>query len=181
MIPVWHPSGQVTMTQLGDGIASGLSSNIYMGQPVKFTTAGTITPVTSTEAFVGVFWGCFYTPPGGLPPVISNFWPANATYVAGTCMAFFTSDPQIVYKIQADGSVAQTSIGDQANFSNLTANNGLGNSACTMSASLVGASSQGQLRITNRELYVNDSWGDAYTDVTVQIANHQFVYPQVAI
>lgn len=182
MRPVYHPSGQVTMVTLQDGIASGLSSDIYMGQPVKMTTSGTITPVTATtDAFVGVFWGCIYNPPGGLPPVISNFWPANATYVAGTCRAFFYNDPAIVYQIQADGAVAQTSIGDQTTLTNLTANNGLGNSAATASASLVGATNQGQLRIMNKDLYVNNAWGDAYTDLYVTIAKHQFVYPQTAI
>lgn len=182
MRPVYHPSGQVTMVTLQDGIASGLSSDIYMGQPVKMTTSGTITPVTSTsDAFVGVFWGCYYTPPGGLPPVISNYWPANATYVAGTCRAFFYNDPAIVYQIQADGSVAQTAIGDQTTLTNLTANNGLGNSLATASSTLVGVGVQGQLRIMNKDLYVNNAWGDAYTDLYVTIARHQFVYPQTAI
>lgn len=182
MRPVYHLSGQVTMVTLTDGIASGLASDIYMGQPVKMTTAGTITPVTATsDAFVGVFWGCQYIPAAGLPPVISNYWPANATYVAGTCKAFFFNDPAIIYQVQADGSVAQAAVGDQTTFTNLTASNGLGNSAATVSATLVGAGTQGQVRVMDRELYVSNAWGDAYTDLYVQIARHQFVNPQTAI
>lgn len=181
MRPVYHPSGQVTMVTLQDGIATGLSSDIYMGQPVKMTTSGTITPVTATtDAFVGVFWGVQYTRTDG-SYFIGNQWSANAQYKPGTCLVMFFNDPNIVYQIQADGPVAQTSIGDQTTLTNLTANNGLGDSAATASASLEGAGNQGQLRIMNKDLYVNNAWGDAYTDLYVTIAKHQFVYPQTAI
>jgi predicted transcriptional regulator len=52
---------------------------------------------------------------------VSNYWPANTAYTAGSCVAYFYNDQNIVYEIQADGSMAQTSIGNEYNFNNVTA------------------------------------------------------------
>ena len=72
--------------------------------------------------------------------------------------------------------VAQTAIGDNANFSNLTAGSTTtGLSQCTMSASLSGTSTYGQLRILDIAPYPGNAWGDAYPILRVSVANSQFV------
>lgn len=180
MRPAFFPTGLERAQTLSNGIASGYSSNILKGQPVKYSAGtGTIVPVSSTEAFCGSFQGVEWTDTTGRRRV-SNYWPANT---AGTdIVAYFYEDPLIVYEIQADGSVAQTSVGEQADLSNLTAGSTVtGLSQCTMSASIKASGQQGQLRIIDLGQEVNNAWGDAYTIVRVQIANHQFVYPQTAI
>ena len=128
---------------------------------------------TSGYQVAGAFDGCEWTDTTGRRR-ISNYWPASTSGTA--IVAYFYNDPLIVYEIQADGSVAQTAIGDNANFSNLTAGSTTtGLSQCTMSATLTGTSTYGQLRIVDLAPYPGNAWGDAYTIVRVQIANHQFV------
>ena len=105
--PAFHPSGLDRAQALANGIASGYSTDILKGQPVKYVTGGTIEEVTGTEAFVGAFDGVEWTDTTGRRRV-SNYWPAGTAYQTGSCVAYFYNDPNIVYEIQADGSVAQS-------------------------------------------------------------------------
>jgi len=178
--PAYFPTGLERAQALTNGIPSGYASNILKGQPVEYyANNGVIQPVTSTEAFSGSFQGVEFTDTTGRRRV-SNYWPASTT---GTnIIAYFYNDQQIVYEIQADGSVAQTAIGNEANFTNLTAGSTTtGLSQCTLSASLVGSSTQGQMRIVDIAPYVDNAWGDAYTVVRVQVAKPQFVAAVTAI
>ncbi len=171
--PVYHPSGLDRAKALANGIASAYSTDILKGAPVKLTTSGTLNVLTSTEALVGAFAGVEFTDSTGRRRV-SNYWPAST--VATAVVAYYYDDPQIVYEIQADGVVAQTAIGDNANFSNLTAGSTTtGLSQCTMSASLSGTSTYGQLRILDIAPYPGNAWGDAYPILRVSVANSQFV------
>jgi hypothetical protein len=91
-------------------------------------------------------------------------------------VTYYYADPSIVYDIQADGSLAQTSVGDQANFTNIAAGSTTtGLSQCTISTSLVGSGNVGDLRIINLSPGVDNAWGDAYTVVQVQVSRSQYV------
>jgi hypothetical protein len=80
-----------------------------------------------------------------------------------------------VYEIQADGSVAQSAIGDEADLSNTTAgSNVTGLSQATISSTLVGAGNSGQMRIVDLAPYPDNAWGDAYTIVRATINEAQF-------
>ena len=180
MRPAFHPSGLDRAQALANGIVSAYANNILKGQPVKYVTGGVIEEVTGTEAFVGSFDGVEWTDTTGRRRV-SNYWPAGTAYQTGSCVAYFYNDPNIVYEIQADGSVAQTSIGDEANFTNLTAGSTTtGLSQCTMSATLAGANNVGQVRIVDLAPYPGNDWGDAYTIVRVTVAEHQFAQVRVS-
>jgi hypothetical protein len=159
---------------LAGGIVSGYTSDILKGQAVKYVTGGVIQPVTSTEAFVGAFAGCEWTDTTGRRR-ISNYWPANTAYQTGSCVAYFYADQNIVYEIQADGSVAQTAIGDEANLSNLAAgSNVTGLSQATLSTTLAGVGNTAQMRIIDLAPYPGNAWGDSYTIVRANISNYQF-------
>jgi hypothetical protein len=172
--PAFHPSGLDRAQALANGITSTFNANILKGQPVKYVAAsGVIQPVTSTEAFSGAFAGVEFTDTTGRRRV-SNYWPANTAYQTGSCVAYFYNDPNIVYEIQADGSVAQTSVGLEANFTNLTAGSAVtGLSQCTMSATIQSTGVQGQLQILDIAPYPDNDWGDAFTIVRVQVARRQ--------
>ena len=72
--------------------------------------------------------------------------------------------------------MAQTSIGDQANFSNISAGSTTtGLSQCTISTSLAGSGAVGDMRIINLSPGVDNAWGDAYTVVQVQVSRSQYV------
>lgn len=172
--PAFHPSGLDRAQALAGGIVSGYTSDILKGQAVKYVTGGVIQPVTSTEAFVGAFAGCEWTDTTGRRR-ISNYWPANTAYQTGSCVAYFYADQNIVYEIQADGSVAQTAIGDEANLSNLAAgSNVTGLSQATLSTTLAGVGNTAQMRIIDLAPYPGNAWGDSYTIVRANISNYQF-------
>ena len=186
--PAFHPSGLDRAQALAGGIVSGYASSILKGQPVQYgTTAnsgtlGTIIVAGTSGAWSGAFAGVQWTDTTGRARV-SNYWPANTAYTAGTCVAYFYNDQNIVYEIQADGSMAQTSIGNEYNFTNVTAGSTTtGLSQATLgSATAVGNGSQGQMRVVDIAPYPGNDWGDAYTIVRVVNANSQFFGAVTAI
>jgi hypothetical protein len=174
MRPAFHPSGLDRAQALAGGIASAYNTDILKGQPVRYTTSGTIEVAAAGQAFVGAFVGVEFTDTTGRRRV-SNYWPANTAYQTGSCIAYFYNDPNIVYEIQADGTLAQTSIGDQADLSNTTAgSNVTGLSQCTISTTLTGAGTQAQMRIVDLAPYVDNAWGDAFVVVRATINESQF-------
>ena len=178
--PAFHPSGLDRAQALAGGIVPGYASNIFKGQPVQYgTTAnggtvGTIIPAGSTGAWSGAFAGVQWTDTTGRARV-SNYWPANTAYTAGTCTAYFYNDNNIVYEIQADASMAQTTIGNEYLFTNVTnGSSTTGLSQATLGASTaVGNATQGQMRVVDLAPYVDNAWGDSYTIVRVVNSNSQ--------
>lgn len=186
--PAFHPSGLDRAQALAGGIASGYANAILKGQPVQYgTTAnggtlGTLIPAGATGAIAGAFAGVEWTDTTGRRRV-SNYWPANTAYETGSCIAYFYNDKQIVYEIQADGTMAQTTVGNEYNFTNVTAGSTTtGLSQATLGAATgVGNGVQGQLRVVDIAPYVDNAWGDAYTIVRVVVANSQFFGAETAI
>lgn len=173
--PAFHPSGLDRAQALAGGIPSAYNTDILKGQAVLYVAgSGVIEPVNATgDALSGAFAGVEWTDTTGRRRV-SNYWPANTAYQTGSCVAYFYNDPNIVYEIQADGSVAQTSIGLDANLSNFAAgSNVTGLSQATMAATPLSTGAQGQLQILDLAPYVDNAWGDAYTIVRVQVARRQ--------
>ena len=175
MRPAFHPSGLDRAQALAGGIASTYGSDILKGQPVKYDTSnGSIVPAAAGDAFVGAFDGVEWTDTTGRRRV-SNYWPASTAYQTGSCIAYFYNDPNIVYEIQVDGSMAQSAIGDEADLSNTTAgSNVTGLSQATLSSTLKGNQGQGQMRIVDLAPYPGNAWGDSYTIVRATVAKHQF-------
>ena len=178
--PIYHPSGRLQPRALTGGIASGYAANLFLGSPVRILpNNGVINVGTTNGAIVGSFAGCEYTGSDGRRRT-TGFWPAST--VATNIVAYFHEDPQTVYAIQANGTVAQTAIGNQADL----VNPGLGDtnsqvSTCTANSSLAGTGNQGTLRILDIFADPQNNWGDAYPVLVVQIARHQYLNPAVAI
>jgi len=173
--PAFHPSGLDRAQALAGGIPSAYNTDILKGQAVLYVAgSGVIEPVNATgDSLSGAFAGVEWTDTTGRRRV-SNYWPANTAYQTGSCVAYFYNDPNIVYEIQADGSVAQTSIGLDANLSNFAAgSNVTGLSQATMAATPLSTGAQGQLQILDLAPYPDNAWGDAYTIVRVQVARRQ--------
>ena len=182
--PAFHPSGLDRAMALANGIQAvstsgnvslGYASNIFKGAPVKMNTAGYIENISSSEAFLGAFAGVEWTDATGRRRV-SNFWPANESFQVGSVIAYFYQDPNIVYEIQADGTLSQNAIGDQYDVSNPTAGStSTGLSSAAMSTTPAGSSATNQLRVINLAPYPDNAWGDDYPIVQVQIALSQYV------
>lgn len=179
--PVNFPQGRVPLEAIPNGISSGYATAIGLYTPVTMQSTGVLAAATTAQDIYGVFMGCeFYTAGTSLENKKIN-WAASATYVAGTMMAYVITDPYIRYKIQSSGSIAQTAIGDEADFVNPGTVSTLGFSQAQINSTLAGVGVQGQLRILGKDLNPNNDWGDAYTDVVVEIARLQRVSNKVAI
>ena len=184
--PSFFPTGLERAQAITNGITSGYASNILKGQPVVYgTTAnggtlGTIIIAANTGAVTGAFAGVEFTDTTGRRRV-SNYWPASTS---GTnIVAYFYNDLNIVYEIQTDATITQTSIGNEYNFSNIAAGSTTtGLSQCTLGVSTaVGNGAQGQMRIVDIAAYPDNNWGDAYVIVRVQLASTQFFGAYTAI
>ena len=178
--PVYHPTGLDRAVALAGGIASGYATGILKNQPVALDTNGNIIIATAGSAFIGVFAGVEYTDVSGRRQ-INNQWPANTAYQTGSCIAYYYQDQQIVYEVQSTATLAQTSIGDQANMSSATVGSTTTGLSAAMLGTVVGASSQGDFRIIDLAPYAGNAWGDPYVIVRVQISRHQYTANIVAI
>lgn len=172
--PIYHPSGIIRPTAYKLGIASAYASNIFKGGAVLLTTSGVIQACTASNAdMLGIFAGVEYTPSGGRP-VVSPYWPTGQAYdSAAKMVAYVWDDPELVFEAQADGGVAQTAVGDQANITAATYNTGstaTGLSNCSLSATLAGATAQGLFNVIGLSDYIDNAWGDAYTILKVTMA-----------
>ena len=101
-------------------IASGYNTNIFNGSVVSIVTAGTLEIVTTVGSnssvfpagTVGVFVGCSYTDPNSKQKVFAQYFPANT--VASDAVGYVVDDPDVVFQVQADASVAQAGLGANA-------------------------------------------------------------------
>ena len=135
-VPSRHMSGSPIRTNKYT-ITSGLAENIFNGDLVILTTDGVITPHTATETNnLGVFAGVSYTASDGSYQY-SEYWPSGTT---GTnIIAYVYDDPYIVFKVQSDGSPAQTDIGSCADVTVGTGSTTTGQSAFQLASSMSGS------------------------------------------
>lgn len=192
--PAFHPSGLDRAQALAGGIVSGYSTDILKGAPVRYNStagtsvaAGTITNAASSGAWSGAFAGVEWTDTTGRRRV-SNYWPASTTYQTGSCIAYFYNDQNIVYEIQTDATIAQTSLGGEYDFSASTGftvtsgSNVTGLSSTGLGVSTAKANgAQGQMRVVDIAPYSDNAWGDAYVIVRVVNAQSQYFGSVTAI
>lgn len=173
MRPAFHPSGLDRAQAIANGITSGYATNILKGQPVKIdVSTGAIVVAAAGDAFVGCFAGVEFTDTTGRRRV-SNYWPASTS--ATEIVAYFYSDPAIVYEIQTNATIAQTAIGQEYDLASTTAGSTTtGLSACMLSTSAAAANASAQMRVIDIGPYPDNAWGDNYVIVRAQIAEHQF-------
>jgi len=175
--PVAHlKGGEPRLVRIKSVIQSGYAASLGKYTPIKIDpTTGYIVVADNSTDFVGVFAGCSYRPTGQTLFTTTHYWVTGTTYQAGTMEVYAYIDENIIYEIQANGSLAQTAIGQQANLVNPGTVNGLGFSSSAISTTLVGTGNTDQLRILDVAYLPDNAWGDTYTVVNVQIAMHQFV------
>lgn len=187
MIPKYNLGGIIRPRAYLSGIASGYNTAIYKYQPVALNSSGQLVIGAASGAdIIGVFAGWEGLDNTGKWWTINN-WSANQTYSAAEEMnAYIWDDPNIVYRVQADGAVAQSN-GGQLNFTSATVGNGnatTGYSQATLSASSLSTSGQGMVRVVELPVITTEggnAWGDAFTVLDVMIARHQYVSNKVAV
>ena len=174
--PAYSPSGTVRPTAYT--MASAYGSNILQNQPVKIGTDGNIQAAAIGDRFIGVFQGVEFTDSDGRRRV-SNKWTAST--VASDITAYVTLDPTIVYEIQANGSIAVTDIGKQADYTVITGGSTVtGLSAMMLDTATLTDTGNASLRIIDLSPGPDNAFGDSFTIVQVQIAEHQNVADRAA-
>jgi hypothetical protein len=163
-------------------IPSGYGTAMYTNQMIKLVTGGTIQPAAAGDRVLGTFAGCEFVDSDGRVRV-SSYWPASQTILTGTeVTVYYYSAQDTVYRVQAAGTLAITSVGDQADLSNATdANTTAGLSQQTLSITLAGAAGNAQFRILRLGEDVDNAWGDTYVIVDVEISEHQYTADVAAI
>jgi hypothetical protein len=165
--PIYHPSGSVI--PITGSIASGYSSNIFEYSPVAYND-GVIELAAAGSPAIGAFSGVQWTDTRGKRQ-FSSYWPASTTATEIVC--WFTSDPATVYAIQGAGSIAESDIGEQADWSTNNTNSGnttTGLSSVTLATPAVTTAG---LQIVGITKGPDNDWGDTYTVVNVRINEHQ--------
>ena len=165
-------------------IASGYGANIYNGTIVSIVAAGTVEIVTTIGSAaspfpagtIGVFVGCSYTDPNTKQKLFSQYWPTGT--VASDAVAYVVDDPDVVFQVQADGTVAQATLGANAPLaavqSTSTGSTTTGNSNVALDATVVTTAAAS--RIVDFVDAPGSAVGDAYTDVLVKFNGTQHSY-----
>lgn len=153
-------------------IASEYATAIYRGDPVKTTGTGrNIAIGTAGGVITGIFAGCRYTDAQG-EYQFRDYWPAGQTLRAGTtCEALVWSDPNILFRGQASGSIVEADIGLLADLAS-----GTGDPATGLSGWTVGAhdGSEAQLKIVGLSNAPLDNVYGNYATVDVLILEHEY-------
>ena len=164
-------------------IASGYAANIYNGSVVSIVAAGTVEIVSevgsNADAFpagtVGVFVGCSYTDPNTKQKLFSQYWPTGT--VASDAVAYVIDDPDVVFQIQADDTLAQSALGINIPVVNPTAGSTVtGNSTMAADASAIAVTDTLAFKIIDFVDSTTSSVGDTYTDVLVKFNPKSHAY-----
>jgi hypothetical protein len=158
-------------------IASGYGDNIYNGSIVSIVAAGTVEIVTTNgdnstpfpAGTVGIFVGCSYTDPNTKQKLFAQYWPTGT--VASDAVAYVVDDPDVLLQVQADGTMAQATLGSNAHLaavqSTSTGSTVTGNSNTALDAT-VNTTSGFAFRVVDFVDAPGSAVGDAYTDVLVK-------------
>lgn len=160
-------------------IASGYNTNIFYGDPVNGLTTGFIAKEAGTTAvtapgILGIFLGCSYTDPNTSQKIFKQYWPANT--VASDAVAYVFDDPEGVFMIQADGSLAQSALFANATLVQNAGSTTTGNSKITITSGTIAGTGTFPVKIIGFVNSPTSAVGDAFTDVFVKInfASHAY-------
>lgn len=146
-------------------IASAYATNIFYGDFVKLVNTGTVEKDTGTTTAtpVGIFLGCSYTDPTSNELTFSQYWPASTA--ASDAVAYVMDDPDVVFKMQGDGTLAQTTLGNNVAIIQTAGSTSIGRSKNAVDASTAATTNTLPLRIVEFVDGPSSAVGDAYTDV----------------
>ena len=158
-------------------ITSGDGQAIYKGDLVKLESTGYITASGDGDAVraIGVFNGCFYNDPTTQKPTWKNYYPGSITPTVGEIEAFVYDDPNKLFLIQANGVIAQSSVGRNADIVYAAGSTINGQSKTEMNSTTASAGATAQLRII-RICEDTDNSDISATDANwiVRINEHQY-------
>ena len=149
-------------------IASGYATAIFFGDVVKLVTAGTVEKDsgTATATPIGIFMGCTYTDPNLNYKLHNQQWPAST--VASDAKAYVCDDPNMLFQIQGDDTIAQADLGANAPIVQTAGSTSIGNSKNALDAGSIATTATLPLKIVDFVDGPTSAIGDTYTDVIVK-------------
>lgn len=156
-------------------IASDYGTNIFQGDLVKLMSTGYIEKATNTSdaptnGFLGVFWGAQYIDPD--MGFVTKNWYDHAS-IAVVADALVISDPDVIFQIQASGSLDIAAIGARAHLVQTAGSTVTGRSAVALDSANVNTTATFPLAIVGApEIQGFSALGDAFTDLYVRINIH---------
>ncbi len=167
------PASYSVSIQYGDPviITNTGSSRGYLARFNATTTATTVTSTGGGFGFVGVFVGCTFTDSTYGKVFRQNYTSGNT---ASDIQGYVVDDPDALFQIQADDTLAQTALGCNASLIQTVAGNSGANinSGVALDASSIATTNTLPVRIVDFVNSTTSSIGDAYTDVIVRINTH---------
>lgn len=145
-------------------IASAYATNIFTHDAVLCVSDGTVAKDTGTATMtpVGVFMGVSYTD-STLGFIQRAHWPAST--VASDAYAYVIDDPDVVMQAQSSGSLAQTTL-----FNNAAAVQTAGSTAIGLSKNAIGSAATTNtlpVRIIDFVDGPTSAVGDSFTDALI--------------
>jgi hypothetical protein len=192
MVASAAPYGMIPVRNQGAGyntqgfetypIADAYATAIYYGDVVKIASDGTIQKDTGTSTLTpfGIFLGCRYIEPATGYVLDSNYWPASLT-TGYTPECKVMTFPWGEFQIQANGSVTQANVGNNAAIIQTAGSSIFGRSRNALSASSINTTSSLPLRILRIVQNPNNASGDAFTDVLVVFNNNQQLFTATGV
>ena len=157
-------------------IASGYGTAIFYGDFVKLVAAGTVEKSAITTSVVagtvGIFVGCSYTDPSTNQLTFNQQFPASTA--ASDIMAYVVDDPDLVFRMQGDGSIAQTGLGNNVSLVSTAGSTSIGRSKNAVDGSTIATTNTLPVKIIEFVEGPDSAVGDSFTDVIVVFnAGHQ--------
>jgi hypothetical protein len=172
--PAQHPSGCIRQRE--GTIASGYNTAIFQNSPVAIIADGSLAVAAAGAAAIGVFMGVEWTGQDGRRRV-GNQWIADT--VGSDIVAYYTSDQDIIYEIQANATLTRAAMGEQFDWAALSGNTVTGLSSVPLD--VASSAANAGLRVVGLNPAPDNDWGDAFPILQVQISEHQFVANVAAI
>lgn len=130
--PLRHLSGGNAFSARQYPIATGYSTALYPGDPVKALSDGTIALAAAADRILGIFMGCQYTAADGS----AFFGPWAASTTATNIKAAVIVDPNVTFEVQSGGTPAQTNVFNMADHVTGTGNAYTNTSAAYLNSSM---------------------------------------------
>ena len=157
-------------------IANDYGTAIFYGDFVKPVAAGVVEKDAGTATLtpIGIFVGCSYTDPTTKQLTFSQFYPASTA--ADDISAYVVDDPNVVFKIQGDATLAQTSMFLNAGVVQTAGSTDFGRSKNALDSSTAATTNTLPLRVVEFVDGPTSSVGDAFTDVLAIFAAGDHAY-----
>jgi hypothetical protein len=171
--PLGNLSATGAQKQYGYLIEDNYSTTLYQGDLVTIVGGYIVKFLPATHAAaLGVFNGCNYVNPTTGKPTWSNVY-TQTNITSGVITADIIDDPMQLFIIQADGSIAQTDIGKNADVMGTGGSTTTGVSSMELNTATIADAAALNLKIVGLYDAPGNSFG-AFAVVVVKINEHLY-------